>query len=1068
MNTNQYPSILTQSSKVTIKGKKISPSTQVQVSGRDKTPPNKIFVKKVQEKPSPPKYQKNLTQMPKSKKPPKVPAPQIAQTSATKVLKKSSTLKKQSLKPTSKTSELKDPEKSASGPSLLKPKLKTIIKSSLKKEKLMRNLKEKEKKAQREKKEQKKIELNIQNNQIRIENTKWKKVKLRHKCEWGMDQSRVNVREHSSERPTSRKAKSTERVRGYAENIREYLADQGKSFTHNRTLSHGSENSGPLKPKYYKNPKILEYMKNKKIEIKQQQELENLQKVAQDMSKVSKLNRLELIRKALKCKNKVKKVKKAKTSRKSKENSGLDSDDRPKDIYKLNLVYEPSKLNDFSEADSSRELNSINTSRKYPGYLTERSMIPAPPLKNDLKNQAAIKIQSHIRRFLVQCRLNKEESSLSADEIVKEILEHKNFTDSSEDMPELLRMPGKKTLEIVIPSDSSELSDLDKSERGIISEDFEFYDESEGSDNEKFREKNKKTEENPKVEEKLAKADNESLDKNELKERIVTMEAQLQTLEYLKQKEINDLQNITEKTGMNSEIGQLLGEIIVKRYSQLSSLLEGSIHDAKDDFFNRLNNEEKESFYSELGNKFETMTKFIDSEGEKIGKITEKIVKQSKFDKKLSIPVKSQQNISCEEPVDTPQFSAIFSPQAKFSPTDEGSLDNLSVEEEEPKEFSTLIIEDFQVSSATQSQNISNLSVISPKNYDKIYKNISVLQANVAEYGEVLQDFENEGNDKSYTPDYLPERPSAPLNYFDSESQSPDTNPSPSVSKIQHSQYEDSSCIEWIPSMQIEITPELVSELAENIILDIIDEHEAFNSDNWDVLKIQTDPESVLTYSENIYKFCNINQILESVQKPREKNPLSVLQQIHENLFDTSNTLAPLPENLNLNLYLYLENNIDQTKKTDRPIYVSDEVHSWLIEAEHIHNKLIFDANNEALEKFRPSDLRTLPLPFSWHLQKPKKHQKILENVLMAVANWSEFKVGKIYSSEMVNSSVVIDDEMFQQIRENNLAKMLISEIIESDCEWNNFEFEEIQTKIDLADDVVEFLSQELVNILNQ
>lgn len=1059
MNTNQFASILTQSTKATIKGKKITASTQVQVSARDKTPPSKIFIKKAQEKQSPSKTQKSSVLIPTSKKPPKAPAPQNPP--LPKPSKKSLTHKNQSSKLNSKTSELKDPEKSASGHSLIKPKLKSIIKSSLKKEKLKRIVKEKEKKAQKEKKEQKKMDLNNQNIQIRLENTKWKKVKLRHKYDWGIDQSRVNAREHSSERPTSRKAKSTERVRGNIEQLRDFLADQGKSFTHNRTLSHGSENSGPLKPKYYKNPKVIEYMKNKKMEIRQQQELENLQKAAQDLSKVGKLNRLDLIRKALRGKNKIKKVKKAKTSRKSKENSRLYSDDRPRDVYKLNLVYEPSKLNEYSEEESSREPSSIHTLQKYNGNLTERSVIPVTKVKNDYKNKAAIKIQAHIRRFLVQCRMNKEENSLSVDEIVKEILEKKKdseYSECSENIPELIRMSGKKTLEILIPSDSSDLSDLENNEQGLNSEEIQYYENSEES----------KLIESPKFNHKIIHFDKfEVKEKNELKEKIVTMEAQLQTLEYLKQKEIQDLQTITEKAGMNSEVGSLLGEIIVKRYSQLSCLLEGTIHEAKISFLSKLNTEEKESFYSELGSKFETMTRFIDSDGEKIEEITEKIVKHTKFEDNRPGPVKSKQNLSYEDPVDTPQFSEILSSQAKFSPTNEYSIENLSIEEE-PKEFSTLIIEDFQVSSATQSQNISNLSIISPKNYEKIYKNISVLQDNSGEFDGSLEDPAFETDHKSYTPDYLPERPSAPLNYFDSESQSPDTNPSPSVSKIQISQYEDSSCIEWIPNMPLEMTPELVVQLAETIILDIIDEHEAFDSDNWNTLKIRTDPESILCYSENIYKYCDIQSILTSLQTPTEKNPLTVLQQIHENLFDSTNTLNPITEHLNLNIYLTLEYHLDQTKKPDRPIYISEEVHSWLIEAEHIHNKLTFDSNNEALNKFKPSNLRALPLPFSWHQQKPQKIEKILEKVLTTVMNWSEFQVGKIYSAEMVNSSEVIDDDMFQQIREDNLAKMLVSEILENDTQWNNYEFEEIQTKIDLADDVVEYLSMELVAILKQ
>jgi hypothetical protein len=45
---------------------------------------------------------------------------------------------------------------------------------------------------------------------------------------------------------------------------------------------------------------------------------------------------------------------------------------------------------------------------------------------------------------------------------------------------------------------------------------------------------------------------------------------------------------------------------------------------------------------------------------------------------------------------------------------------------------------------------------------------------------------------------------------------------------------------------------------------------------------------------------------------------------------------------------------------------------------------------------------------------------------------------------------------------------MLACELVDDDKIWLDYEFEEIQTKIDLADDVVEFLSQELANILNE
>ena len=319
---------------------------------------------------------------------------------------------------------------------------------------------------------------------------------------------------------------------------------------------------------------------------------------------------------------------------------------------------------------------------------------------------------------------------------------------------------------------------------------------------------------------------------------------------------------------------------------------------------------------------------------------------------------------------------------------------------------------------------------------------------------------------KSHSPDnYIPERPSAPLNYIDCSSQSPDTNSSPSVSKINSVQFDDSSCIEWAANMQLDISPELVSQLAECILLDIIGEHEVFSSQNWDVLRIRTDPEAVLNYSENIYKYCDIDDVFESVKAPAENNRMNVLQFIRENLAHL--VKPPFCEILNLNVYLALEYHLDQIKKPERPDFVSEEVYAWLIEAEHIHNKLIFDANNEALTKFRPKSLDAVPWVFKPSKRASFNEEGVLERALNLVTCWSQNQVGKIFNSDLVNSSQLVDDEMFQQIRDENLSKMLAQEIIEDDSLWLDYEFEELQTKIDLADDVVEFLSQELVNILN-
>jgi hypothetical protein len=50
----------------------------------------------------------------------------------------------------------------------------------------------------------------------------------------------------------------------------------------------------------------------------------------------------------------------------------------------------------------------------------------------------------------------------------------------------------------------------------------------------------------------------------------------------------------------------------------------------------------------------------------------------------------------------------------------------------------------------------------------------------------------------------------------------------------------------------------------------------------------------------------------------------------------------------------------------------------------------------------------------------------------------------------------VFDDELFAEIREKKLATLLAREMIENEMKWLNYEFEEVQVKIDVGDMILE------------
>ena len=66
----------------------------------------------------------------------------------------------------------------------------------------------------------------------------------------------------------------------------------------------------------------------------------------------------------------------------------------------------------------------------------------------------------------------------------------------------------------------------------------------------------------------------------------------------------------------------------------------------------------------------------------------------------------------------------------------------------------------------------------------------------------------------------------------------------------------------------------------------------------------------------------------------------------------------------------------------------------------------------------------------------------------------------------MLMSNGVLDEELLQQVREERLANILAEEIIEKDGIWVNYEFEETQVKLDLADIILEHLANEIIEVL--
>jgi hypothetical protein len=115
---------------------------------------------------------------------------------------------------------------------------------------------------------------------------------------------------------------------------------------------------------------------------------------------------------------------------------------------------------------------------------------------------------------------------------------------------------------------------------------------------------------------------------------------------------------------------------------------------------------------------------------------------------------------------------------------------------------------------------------------------------------------------------------------------------------------------------------------------------------------------------------------------------------------------------------------------------------------------------NEALDGLRPYGLKGPPLPWSkqnrtltYKNGDVSEIPKILESIDKRVINW----VGEYKQNQPIH-----------QVWEERLAVILANEIEENEPLWTEYEYEEAQVKIDVAELIMEELTNETVGILQQ
>jgi hypothetical protein len=251
-------------------------------------------------------------------------------------------------------------------------------------------------------------------------------------------------------------------------------------------------------------------------------------------------------------------------------------------------------------------------------------------------------------------------------------------------------------------------------------------------------------------------------------------------------------------------------------------------------------------------------------------------------------------------------------------------------------------------------------------------------------------------------------------------------------------------------------------------------------------LGLRTDVEAVISYVNEVFNFNLQEASSEHLKEDQELDPHSdlkgwmglplqsspslLLEQLQNAELTSFSGLALTkpPEVINVDCYIELEK--ARSPLSSRQAMLSPNTAQAVSEAGNIHNKMIFDCINEALAKLLPYGLKGVPMPWSSNTRAlaPElvKEARVCAEVKKNISRWCSIQAGKLPSGDMVMSSGLIDEEYLQQVRVERLEACISLELLEHDDVWVDYEFEETQAKLDLADIVLELLVAEAVSIM--
>ncbi|CAK81208.1 unnamed protein product (macronuclear) [Paramecium tetraurelia] len=277
----------------------------------------------------------------------------------------------------------------------------------------------------------------------------------------------------------------------------------------------------------------------------------------------------------------------------------------------------------------------------------------------------------------------------------------------------------------------------------------------------------------------------------------------------------------------------------------------------------------------------------------------------------------------------------------------------------------------------------------------------------------------------------------------------------------------------------------IANSIIGNEIQDMYEELKLYNKDITTLIKFQqskgikTNIQQVKVYLAKLESFLLQSDrkvaLIQRINTPLGPTPKEILKFFHyydeEDDYQSSEhddqSNQPI---LQTEQYAQLENQLMEEEQIS-----SDD--GFLLELEHIHNKVLYDALNEALDYFRPFGLNGYPLPWIKQplelIQRNKKSetlQEIFQGAIKQVTDWASFLVGLIIDKpdSPFPKILMLDQEYLNQIKEERMIRMLNQEIYQNEERWLIYDEEQSEILVEISQMVQDQLMDECLKELIQ